>query len=125
MTNEWSWQENGRRKGMRLFSIKWRSKGDRQSVGIWSARFYIFLTSLIKFRKLENFEVDEEAQKEHLMDLEQIEQMLDNQFGTVQSRRGRETEQDGSDAEVCEEEEEDFQCIVCEKSFKSKFANLH
>lgn len=70
--------------------------------------------------KLENFEVDEEAQKEHLMDLEQIEQMLDNQFGTVQSRRGRETELDGSDAEVGEEEEEDFQCIVCEKSFKSK-----
>ncbi|CAK5086095.1 unnamed protein product [Meloidogyne enterolobii] len=69
---------------------------------------------------LKNFEIDTEIQKEHLMDLEQIEAELDAAFGIVENKKheneGASDEENLSD----EDDEEQFYCIVCEKSFKSR-----
>jgi hypothetical protein len=53
------------------------------------------------------------------MDLEQIEAALDAQFGTVTSTAGGDSDDHGS--ELDDEANEEFQCILCEKSFKSRF----
>ena len=58
--------------------------------------------------------VDEKAMKEHMQDLEQIENALDAEFGTVKdSGAGYSDDDDG--------EEEVQYCIVCEKSFKTSY----
>uniref|UniRef100_A0A915LIM6 Uncharacterized protein n=1 Tax=Meloidogyne javanica TaxID=6303 RepID=A0A915LIM6_MELJA len=69
---------------------------------------------------LKNFEIDTEIQKEHLMDLEQIEAELDAAFGIVENKK-HENEGASDDENLSDEEdEEQFYCIVCEKSFKSR-----
>ena len=79
--------------------------------------------------RLETFEKDEEAEEKHLMDLEQIEAALDAQFGTVNSARTTAGDvesggEDGAsgDGSVDGEDGGEFRCIVCEKTFKSRFS---
>ncbi|KAL7078794.1 hypothetical protein ACQ4LE_002742 [Meloidogyne hapla] len=69
---------------------------------------------------LKNFEINTEIQKEHLMDLEQIEAELDAAFGIVENKK-RETDGANDDENISDEDDdEQFYCIVCEKSFKSR-----
>ncbi|KAF7635013.1 hypothetical protein Mgra_00005611 [Meloidogyne graminicola] len=68
---------------------------------------------------LKNFEIDSETQREHLMDLEQIEAELDAAFGIVVNKKENECNSDEENISV-EEDEESFECIICEKSFKSR-----
>lgn len=70
-------------------------------------------------RGLKNFEIDSETQREHLMDLEQIEAELDAAFGIVVNKKENECNSDEENISV-EEDEESFECIICEKSFKSR-----
>jgi hypothetical protein len=54
------------------------------------------------------------------MDLEQIEAELDAAFGIVETKR-HESYEDSNDENLSDEEdEEQFYCIVCNKSFKSR-----
>jgi len=69
-------------------------------------------------RNLENigdYEIDEEVRLEHLKKLEEIENALDAEFGTVED-----AVDDGS--ENGSDEENSSHCIVCEKSFKTVMA---
>jgi CRISPR/Cas system-associated endonuclease Cas1 len=76
--------------------------------------------------RLETFEMDEEAEEKHLMDLEQIEAALDAQFGTVNSATTAGDEESGGedgasgDGSADGEDGGEFRCIVCEKTFKSR-----
>uniref|UniRef100_A0A915LEL8 C2H2-type domain-containing protein n=1 Tax=Meloidogyne javanica TaxID=6303 RepID=A0A915LEL8_MELJA len=69
---------------------------------------------------LKNFEIDTEIQKEHLMDLEQIEAELDAAFGIVENKKHENEAASDEENLSDEEDEEQFYCIVCEKSFKSR-----
>uniref|UniRef100_A0A914XYD0 Uncharacterized protein n=1 Tax=Panagrolaimus superbus TaxID=310955 RepID=A0A914XYD0_9BILA len=60
--------------------------------------------------QLEEHVVNEEAMKEHLHDLQEIENQLDAEFGSVKKDNG-----DSGD----EEQAEGQYCVVCEKGFKT------
>uniref|UniRef100_A0AC35F8Z0 Uncharacterized protein n=1 Tax=Panagrolaimus sp. PS1159 TaxID=55785 RepID=A0AC35F8Z0_9BILA len=62
--------------------------------------------------QLEEHVVDEEAMKKHLHDLQEIENQLDAEFGTVKTNNA------SGDSEN-EEADEGQYCVVCEKCFKT------
>ncbi|KAH7727076.1 DnaJ domain containing protein [Aphelenchoides avenae] len=62
--------------------------------------------------RLNDHVIDEEEHKKHLQDLEEIENALDAQFGTVGPS--------GATSDEDEEAAEDYYCIVCEKGFKNE-----
>uniref|UniRef100_A0A915DV26 C2H2-type domain-containing protein n=1 Tax=Ditylenchus dipsaci TaxID=166011 RepID=A0A915DV26_9BILA len=69
-------------------------------------------------RNLENigeYEISEEAQTEHRRDLEDIEKLLDVEFGTLEDDADKVSEGNSDGGNTSE-------CIVCEKSFKSTMA---
>lgn len=75
---------------------------------------YAFLPLPISmpFRQLGQYVVDEAAHQAHLDALDEIENALDAEFGTISSKAA------GSDASDEEDGDENY-CIACEKAFKS------
>lgn len=79
-------------------------------------------------RNLTIFEQDEEAHRQHLENLAEIEQELDAEFGTI--GEGSDVSAGGSGVEEeqneeAEDEDGKLRCIVCEKNFKSKYCSLY
>uniref|UniRef100_A0A914I3L8 Uncharacterized protein n=1 Tax=Globodera rostochiensis TaxID=31243 RepID=A0A914I3L8_GLORO len=69
--------------------------------------------------KMPTFERDEEAHQRHLAHLEDIEQALDAEFGTIDAAE-LPGQQSGEEGEADDENAAKFRCIVCEKNFNSK-----
>lgn len=78
----------------------------------------------IYLRNLEDYQEDEEARQEHTRHLEEIENQLDAEFGTINisSKRKKNLVDDSCESEINEDEEDlesDSYCVVCKKIFKS------
>uniref|UniRef100_A0A183CFF6 DnaJ domain-containing protein n=1 Tax=Globodera pallida TaxID=36090 RepID=A0A183CFF6_GLOPA len=69
--------------------------------------------------KMPTFERDEEAHQRHLAHLEDIEQALDAEFGTIDAAE-LSGQHSGEEGEADDENAGKFRCIVCEKNFNSK-----
>ena len=73
-----------------------------------------FYPNFFSFRDVEDFELNDDIYREHLLRLEEIENALDAEFGTVDSAK------DGSECGENEDTRSENYCLVCEKAFKTR-----